>query len=220
MIRDRLRMASRRQAARRVLWIYGSTTYSGGKLDAGLARGAEEVPAQEEETRNASEKDGGYPEGNEKTPFLANEAVPYSEPPGQRRDRKVDDERGGQTGRVSMKEKRGNKVGHDNIQEHCKGIAHKKIRGQTLLSVADAQCHEDIRKSRQHGYGEPELIPPDGWVPLAGILRPPGKPYGLFKIVNCNGDRKKPPKRLELHAASLFGLTRGEDNVLGFDKVD
>ena len=71
--------------------------------------------AQEEETRNGREKDDGYPKGNEKTLFLADKAFTYSEPPGERGDRKVDDERGGQTGRVSMKEKRGNKVGHDDI---------------------------------------------------------------------------------------------------------
>lgn len=70
----------------------------GGKLDVGLGRGAEEVLAQEEETRNGREKDDGYPKGIEKTPFLANKAIPYSEPPGERRNRKVDDERGGQTG--------------------------------------------------------------------------------------------------------------------------
>jgi hypothetical protein len=57
-------------------------------------------------------------------------------------------------------------------------------------------------------------MPPDD------ILRPPRKPYGLFKVVNFDGDRKKPPKRLELHTACLFGLTREERNVLGVDKVD
>ena len=71
--------------------------------------------AQEEETRNGREKDDGYPKGNEKTPFLANKAITYSEAPGERRDRKVDDERGRQTGRVSMKEKIENKVRHDDI---------------------------------------------------------------------------------------------------------
>ena len=75
--------------------------------------------------------------------------------------------------------------------------------------MANAQCHEDIRKSREHGYGEPELISADGWMPLADILRPPGKPYGLFKVVNCDGDWKKPPKCFILHTTWFFGLRRG-----------
>jgi hypothetical protein len=33
----------------------------------------------------------------------------------------------------------------------------------------------------------------------------------LFKVVNCDGDRKEPPERLELHALCLFGLTKGAD---------
>ena len=58
-----------------------------------------------------------------------------------------------------------------------------------------------------------------GWVPLAVILRPPRKAYGLLKIVNGNGDRKKPPKRLEPHTACVFNLTKEERDVLGVDKV-
>ncbi len=106
------------------------------------------MSTQKEEEWNGCKKGDGYSEGNEKTPFLANKAVTDSEPPGEGRNRKVEDERGGQTGRVLMKEKRGNKVGHDDIQEHGKGVPHKKIGRQTLLSVANAQRHEDIRKSR------------------------------------------------------------------------
>jgi hypothetical protein len=92
------------------------------------------MSAQEEEARNRCQRAGGYPKGKKKTPFLANKAVTDSEPLGQRCDRKIDDERGGQAERVSMKEKRGNKVRHEDIQEHGKGISHKEIGRQTLLS--------------------------------------------------------------------------------------
>jgi hypothetical protein len=92
------------------------------------------MSAQKEETRNGCEKDDGYPKGNEKTPFLANKAVADGEPPGQRRDRKIYDERGSQAGRLSMEEKRGNQVWHEDVQEHGKSITHKKIGGPALLS--------------------------------------------------------------------------------------
>jgi hypothetical protein len=41
-------------------------------MNGGSAPGAKEMSAQEEQTRNGCEKDGGYPKGNEKAPFFAN----------------------------------------------------------------------------------------------------------------------------------------------------